>query len=51
MKKKLIIWGVFVFIIILGIIIGDVSIQMGTYSPQASKKAIQIQLNKLQNIS
>lgn len=51
MKKKLIIWGVFVFISILGIIIGDVSIQMGTSSPQASKKAIQTQLNKLQNIS
>jgi len=45
------IWGVFVLIITLGIIIGDVSIQIGTYSPQASTKAIHKQLGKVQNIT
>jgi len=40
-----------VLIITLGIIIGDVSIQIGTYSPQASTKAIHKQLGKVQNIT
>lgn len=35
----------------LGFILGDVQLQIGTYSPQASKKAIHTQLNNLQNIS
>jgi len=51
MKKKLIGWGIGIFILILGLIIGDVKIQLGTYSPKASTKSIQTQLTKIQNIS
>lgn len=51
MNKKLIGRGAFVLIIILGFVLGDVQLQMGTYSPQASTKAIHTQLTKLQNIS
>jgi len=51
MKKKLIGWGIGIFILILGLIIGDVKIQLGTYSHKASTKSIQTQLTKIQNIS
>ncbi len=51
MKKKLIGFGVVIAILILGLVLGDAQIQLGTYSPQASTRTIQTQLTKLQNIS
>ena len=38
-------------IIILGFILGDIQLQIGTYSTQASTKTVRTQLTKLQNIS
>lgn len=51
MKKKIARWGLCICMIILGIVLGDVQIQRGTTSLQASKKSIHTQLSKLQNIS
>ena len=51
MKKKYIGWWIGIIILILGLVLGDVQIQLGTYSPQASTKTIHTQLTKLQNIS
>ncbi|MEI6774861.1 MAG: hypothetical protein WCL18_09130 [bacterium] len=51
MKKKLIVRGVIIAIIILGFILGDIQLQIGTYSTQASTKTVRTQLTKLQNIS
>jgi cardiolipin synthase A/B len=51
MKKKILGFGLIIWIVVVGIVIGDVSIQIGTYSPQASTKAIHKQLGKVQNIT
>ncbi|MFA6255797.1 MAG: phospholipase D-like domain-containing protein [Candidatus Absconditabacterales bacterium] len=51
MKKKWIGWGIGVVILILGLFLGDVQIQFGTYSPQASAKIVRAQLTKIQDIS
>ena len=51
MKKKYIIWIGIVAIFIIWGIFGDIELQLGTYSPQASQKSITKQLANLQNIS
>lgn len=51
MKKRLIGWGIVIFVFILGFVLGDIQIQRGTYSPQASTKSVTKQLTQLQNIS
>lgn len=51
MNKKLLGWSIGISLFILWLVLGDVHIQLGTYSPQASTKAIQTKLTKLQNIS
>lgn len=51
MKKHWIGWWIVASVLILGLVLGDVQIQLGTYSPQASARTIQTQLTKLQNIS
>lgn len=51
MKKKWIVGGALVAIAIIGLLFGDIQIQLGVYSPQASAKSITNQLANLQNIS
>jgi len=51
MKKKRIAWGIGISILVVWFILGDVQIQLGTYSPQASTKSITKQLINIQNIS
>jgi len=51
MKKKQLMWWLFIVLGIIGIYLGDMQIQFGTYSPQASTKSITKQLSTLQNIS
>jgi len=51
MKKKIIWWGVGILLLIIGLILWDVQIQIGTHLPQASIKAIHTQLTKFQDIS
>lgn len=51
MKKKLIGLGLGILIVTLGLVFGDIQIQTGFDSPQASNKAISMQLTRLQNIS
>ncbi len=51
MQKKRITWGIGISILVVWLILGDVQIQLGTYSPQASTKSITKQLKNIQNIS
>ncbi|MCX6824079.1 MAG: phospholipase D-like domain-containing protein [candidate division SR1 bacterium] len=51
MQKKLITRSIGIGVLILGFVLGDVQLQVGNNSPQASTKAIQTKLTKLQNIS
>jgi len=51
MKKKQIAWIAGIIILIVAFLLGDVQIQLGTYSPQASTKSITKQLTNIQNIS
>ncbi len=51
MQKKVIGRWIAIIIVILGYMFGDINLQLGTYSPQASKKSITKQLANIQNIS
>ena len=51
MSKKLLGWWLGISLLVLGLVLGDVQIQLGTYSPQAGTRSIQTKLTKLQNIS
>lgn len=51
MKKSLIGWIIGIWLLILWLTLGDVKIELGSYSPQASTKTVQTKLTKLQNIS
>jgi len=51
MKKKYIGWGIGIWLLIIWLVLGDVQIQLGTYSQQASTKTVIKQLGNLQNIS
>ncbi len=51
MKKKLIIRGIVASILVMGFILGDVKIELGTYSPQASTKTVKKQFTNFENIS
>lgn len=51
MSKKLLGWIIGILLFILGLVLGDVKIELGTYSPQANTKTVVKQLGNLQNIS
>lgn len=51
MKKKQLMWWSLILLAITGVYLGDMQIQFGTYSPQASTKSITKELAQLQNIS
>lgn len=51
MKKQRIVWIISISILIIGFILGDIKIQLGTYSPQAGTKAIHTQLTRFQDIT
>lgn len=51
MKKNVLVWIVAICLLIMWFVLGDVHIQVWTYSPQASTKSIVKQLENLQNIS
>ncbi len=49
--KKTYIWRlIFISILIIGFLLGDVKIELGTYSPQTSRRTIAKQLSNLQDI-
>lgn len=50
MKKRWIGRGIVTVIIIVWFVLGDIKLQFGTYSPQASTKAIKTQITKFQDI-
>jgi hypothetical protein len=51
MQKKYIGWMAIVIVLVVGFFFGDVKIQLGTYSPQASTKSIVKQIGNIQNIT
>lgn len=51
MSKKLIVWLVGLLLLMIWLILWDVKIELGTFSPQASTKSITKQVTKFQNIN
>lgn len=51
MRKKALTRGIITIVVIVGFVIGDIKIDLGTYSPQANTKSVHTQLTKLQNIN
>lgn len=51
MRKRVIAWAGVMLLVIVGAVRGDLRIQIGTYSPQASTKTIHTQISRFQNIS